>query len=57
MFPTQHVTQKERPRLREGLLLMGFVLVLVAAIVTVLVPELSKAPEAETIPHAAETPP
>ena len=35
----------ERPYLREALLLLGFLLVLAAAIVTVAVPELSKEPE------------
>ena len=47
------VIQSERPRLREGLLLGGFVLVLVAAVVSVLIPELSKAPETEITPQAA----
>jgi hypothetical protein len=47
------VIQSERPRLRESLLLAGFVLVLAVAVVTVLIPELSKAPETETTPQAA----
>lgn len=42
------------PYLREGLLLLGFVLLLVAAAVSVVVPELSKEPEAE-LPSNADS--
>ena len=51
----QTLIQSERPRLREGFLLGGFVLILVAAVVTVLIPELSKAPETESAPQTAAT--
>lgn len=37
-----------RAVLREWLLLLGFVLVVLAAVLTVVVPELSKEPEGET---------
>jgi hypothetical protein len=46
MAPATHATPRERTYLREGLLLLGFLLVLAAAIVTVAIPELSKEPEA-----------
>ena len=43
----------ERPRLREGLLLLGFVLLLAAAVVSVVIPELSKEPdEGSSTPNA-----
>ena len=37
--------RRERPYLRESALLLGFLLVLAAAILTVAIPELSKEPE------------
>ena len=43
------------PYLREGLLLLGFVLLLAAAAVSVVVPELSKEPEAERLPSNADS--
>ena len=42
------------PYLREGLLLLGFVLLLAAAAVAVVVPELSKEPEPEALPAASD---
>jgi hypothetical protein len=41
-------TATRQARLREGLLLLGFVLVLAAAVITVLVPELGKDPSSDT---------
>jgi hypothetical protein len=43
------------PRLpmREGLLLLGFVLLVVAAVVSVVVPELGRDPQADAIPGRA----
>jgi hypothetical protein len=41
-------------RLREGLLLLGFLLLLAAAVVSVVIPELSKEPdEGSSTPHTA----
>jgi hypothetical protein len=37
--------QQRRTYLREGLLLAGFLLIVIAGVVTVVVPELSKTPD------------
>jgi len=44
MLPNIPAPQR-RHYLREGLLLAGFVLLVVAAVVTVVIPELSKTPD------------
>jgi hypothetical protein len=45
---------RNRLYLREGSLLLGFVLLLAASAVSVLVPELTKDPQAETTPLTAD---
>jgi hypothetical protein len=54
-FPAVKLGAGERPRLplREGLLLLGFVLLVVAAVVSVVVPELGRGPEADAVPGRA----
>jgi hypothetical protein len=47
--------ERKRSRLREGLLWLGFLLVLVAAIVTVAIPELAKEPQDGGPSHAPST--
>jgi hypothetical protein len=44
----QAVGPGSRPGLREGLLLLGFVMVVAAAVFTVAIPELSKEPDEGT---------
>ena len=55
MAGSPNAIRRERPRLREGLLLLGFLLLLVAAVVSVVIPELSKEPD-EGGAHAASLP-
>ncbi len=43
--PPAPALRPQRPQLREGLLLLGFLLVLAAAVMTVVIPELSKEPD------------
>jgi hypothetical protein len=45
MKTPQPFSAYDRARLREGMLWLGFLLVLVAAVLTVAIPELSKEPE------------
>jgi hypothetical protein len=45
---------RNRLYLREGLLLLGFVLLLAASTVSVLVPELAKEPDPEVTPATAD---
>jgi hypothetical protein len=45
---------RSRLYLREGLLLLGFVLLLAASTVSVLVPELAKEPDPEVTPATAD---
>ncbi len=54
-LPAVKLGGAERPRLplREGLLLLGYVLLVVAAVVSVVVPELGRGPEPEAIPGRA----
>lgn len=47
-------TSRNRLYLREGLLLFGFVLLLAASTVSVLVPELAKEPDPEVTPATAD---
>jgi len=47
-------TTRNRLYLREGLLLLGFVLLLAASTVSVLVPELGKEPEPEVTTSTAD---
>jgi hypothetical protein len=44
-MPAETRLQERRTYLREGLLLAGFLLVVIAGVVTVVVPELSKTPD------------
>jgi hypothetical protein len=46
--------RRNRLYLREGLLLLGFVLLLAASTVSVLVPELAKEPDPEVTPATAD---
>jgi hypothetical protein len=48
---------RNRLYLREGSLLLGFVLLLVASLVSVLVPELAKEPEGDSRPSTADETP
>lgn len=57
MTPQRPSRRLDRARLREGLLWLGFLLVLVAAVATVAIPELSKEPESEAKPAPAVAPP
>ena len=54
-FPAGKLREAGRPRLplREGLLLLGFVLLVVAAVVSVVVPELGRGPEPDPVPGRA----
>lgn len=52
MAPT--LRPRDRIYLREGLLLLGFVLLLAASAASVVVPELGKAPEADAASPAAD---